>query len=201
MRLFKVTCLSIILLLCLNCKDGTNSTVTSSAVNNTAMLTKLSERVKEKNWEVLSSRSQYNSLMKLIKQINMVDKIKTLDDVTFFAPTNKAINELRDETYSALRAPENQFVAQQFLSYHLVKGSYSYDELVQRLKQNKKPLRLKTIQGAYLSLLLSATGQIKITDQMGTVSEISGPNVETINGVILGINAMLVPQIPEKLKE
>lgn len=152
-------------------------------------------------WEQLDKNPKFNSLTKLINQAGLIETIKNLDGVTLFAPTNKAINSLNEATYNALRAPENLGVLKSFLSYHIVKETYSSYELTQKLKESNNPLRLQTIQNGYIAIRSTEGQALEIVDEMGNTSRISEPDIKAGNGVIHGIEDMLVPQIKQKLKE
>ncbi|SHH59722.1 fasciclin domain-containing protein [Winogradskyella jejuensis] len=143
-------------------------------------------------FEALEQDPNYNSLLKLVNQAQMIDAVKGLSDVTFFAPTNAAINRLPEGTYDNLRLPQNLEKLQNILKYHIVQGETDAATLLATLKDMDTPYRLKTLTGGYISLRL-VEGDIIITDEHGTESKVSEPDIETSNGVIHGIENVLIP--------
>lgn len=145
-------------------------------------------------FDVIESDPNYNSVMKLANIAVMIDTLKTLRDVTLFAPTNAAINRLPDEKYAELKLPQNLNKLQEILKYHIVQGERDIATIVSTLKAKETPLRLKTLQGAYISLTIDANDNILITDENSNTTAIIEPDIEASNGVIHGISHLLIPQ-------
>lgn len=143
-------------------------------------------------FEVLEQDPNYNSLLKLVNQAQMIEAVKGLSDVTFFAPTNAAINRLPEDTYNSLRLPQNLGQLQDILKYHIVEGEIDAATLIATLNDMDTPYRLKTLTGGYISLALE-NNQIIITDEHGTQSKVYEADIETSNGVIHAIDNLLIP--------
>lgn len=144
-------------------------------------------------FESIEQDPNYNSLLKLANQAQIIDDIKDLNDVTFFAPTNAAINKLSDQEYANLRLPQNMNRLQNILRYHIVEGEQDAATLMAAIRDNlDKPYRLQTIQGGYIALTLN-DGDIIITDEGGSTSKVTEPNKEASDGVIHGVENLLLP--------
>ncbi|NNE31204.1 MAG: fasciclin domain-containing protein [Winogradskyella sp.] len=148
-------------------------------------------------FDMLEQDPDYNSLLKLANQAQMMDDFQNLSDVTFFAPTNTAIERLPEDDYNSLRLPSNLDDLRLTLKYHIVKGERDAARLISMIENNDgNPYRLETITGRFISLSLE-DNTIVITDEQGTTAKVSSPDIETSNGVIHGVDRILRPTIRE----
>ena len=116
-----------------------------------------------------------------------------LEETTVFIPTNEAFEKLNDRHLAALKTPDKGKSMTELLKYHMVPEEYEISTLLSTVKLNEGVLRLKTVQGAYLAFSIQ-NDQLMITDEMGTTTEIKLPDIETSNGVVHGIDDLLMLQ-------
>lgn len=194
--------IAVMILITVSCKDNSTKNQDQTPVSNK----ELDELATDATFndvvtifEKLDQNPDYNSLLKLANQANMMGDLQALEDVTFFAPNNDAIKDLSDKEYADLRNPNNREELQNILKYHIVKGERDGAALISSIRANSgKPLRLQTIQGGYIALQLN-NGNITITDENASISTVVAADIETSNGVIHGVNKILNPTLRKKL--
>lgn len=69
---------------------------------------------------VAMSDPQFSTLVKAVKAAGLVDALKTTQDITVFAPTNKAFAKVPKATLAMLMKPENKAKLAALLKYHVV---------------------------------------------------------------------------------
>ncbi|GAB3282229.1 fasciclin domain-containing protein [Larkinella harenae] len=105
---------------------------------------------------------------------------------TVFAPTNEAFDKLPDGTLNGLLEPAAKKKLVKLLSYHVVKGNYSSDQLQDGQK-------LKTVTGG--TLTVGKQGEtITITDEQGNAATVNRADLEATNGTIHSIDTVLMPK-------
>ncbi|MGB3608617.1 MAG: fasciclin domain-containing protein [Psychroserpens sp.] len=149
-------------------------------------------------YEVLEQDPEYNNFLKLVNIADYFDQIKALDNVMVFAPTAAGIDKLTDTEYADLKLPQNMQRLRNVLSYHIVEGEINSASIISTIKASGEPMRLKTIQGANISLNID-DNQLTITDEFTNTYIISDPDQKGSNGVVHGIDGVLVPQPDDKI--
>ena len=71
----------------------------------------------------------HTTLVAAVKAAELVETLKSTGPFTVFAPTNDAFENLPDGTVSNLLKPENKKSLVSVLTYHVLAGNYSYEEL------------------------------------------------------------------------
>ncbi|MFS4446468.1 fasciclin domain-containing protein [Maribacter sp. 2307UL18-2] len=143
---------------------------------------------------VLEGNTDYDTFYKALKSADMIDKLDNLEDVTIFAPTNEAFNRITETKFAHLKTPDGRKEMRQLLQYHIVvKDEYDFENIVSTIKLNENILRLKTLNGGYIALTIE-NNEVYITDEIGFQSKITKPDQEAENGVVHGINAVLLAQ-------
>lgn len=99
---------------------------------------------------------------------------------TVFAPTDAAFAKLPAGTLQNLLKPENKAKLTAILTYHVVPGAVTAEQVT-------KLSEAKTVNGAVLKVSLR-DGKVMIND-----ADVVKPDIETSNGVIHVIDAVLLP--------
>ena len=132
--------------------------------------------------EIAAGNEDFSTLVAAVSAAGLVDTLKSDGPFTVFAPTNAAFAALPEGTVDALLLPENKDQLVSILTYHVVPGAVTSDQLIgQRLS-------VATVQGDEVHV--DATG--------GGVT-VDGANVTTAdiiatNGVIHVIDAVILPE-------
>jgi uncharacterized surface protein with fasciclin (FAS1) repeats len=124
---------------------------------------------------------QFNTLAAALKAAGLVETLKGPGPFTVFAPTDEAFAKLPAGTVDDLLKPENKDKLTAILTYHVVPGKVTSDQVV-------KVNSAKTVQGS----------EMKIKSQDGKVyvdkAQVVKPDIEASNGVIHVIDTVIMPQ-------
>jgi uncharacterized surface protein with fasciclin (FAS1) repeats len=134
----------------------------------------------------------HTTLVAAVKAAGLVDTLEGPGPFTVFAPTNAAFSKLPAGTVSNLLKPENKSTLVSVLTYHVVPGRYSAQQLMDLVKTGGGKAELKTVEGASLTIE-DHGGHLEIIDAKGDKAWVTIPNVFQSNGVIHVINTVLLP--------
>jgi uncharacterized surface protein with fasciclin (FAS1) repeats len=110
-----------------------------------------------------------------------------------FAPTNAAFQKLPAGTVETLLKPENKPALTKVLTYHVVAGRLSSDQLKKQIKAGKGSATLMTVSGESLWAMMHGK-DIVLKDVKGGMSTITQANVFQSNGVIHVVDTVVLPQ-------
>ncbi|MFA6114388.1 MAG: fasciclin domain-containing protein [Sphingomonas sp.] len=113
---------------------------------------------------------------------------------TVFAPTNDAFGRLAAGTVDTLMKPENKATLVKVLSYHVVPGAITLEQLKQQMTAGGGTAKLTTVEGETLTVT-DLNGAIQITDVNGNKSYVEVPDVRQSNGVVHVVNGVLLPKL------
>ncbi|XP_071119590.1 transforming growth factor-beta-induced protein ig-h3-like [Haliotis cracherodii] len=125
-------------------------------------------------------------ILGLLKEAKMMNDLQKASNVTFFVPSNKAIQALPEETVSALRADPAQM--RQLLQYHIVPERVSFNALYNNFLLDTSNSDKKIRINEYSSFPFGTDWQ-----QTAQCSPVSTKNVESCNGVINIIDKVMIP--------
>ena len=126
--------------------------------------------------DLAKATSDLSTLVDLVVQAELVDTLSEAGPYTVFAPTNEAFAELLDDGTS-LSADQVASV----LTYHVVKGIYTEDALVDGLA-------LTTLQGEEL-VFRGIGNRVFANDERIII-----PNILANNGIVHVIKGVLIPE-------
>jgi uncharacterized surface protein with fasciclin (FAS1) repeats len=127
-----------------------------------------------------------------VKAAGLVDTLEGAGPFTVFAPTNEAFARLPAGTVDTLLKPENKGTLTSILTYHVVPGRLTEQDIDAMIKQGGGKATMKTVQGADLTFERGG-GHLWIIDGKGGRAEVTIPNVMQSNGAIHVINKVLLP--------
>jgi len=142
---------------------------------------------------VIETETMLDSYYKLLQAAYLTDKLKGLQNVTVFAPTNEAINDLTEDRRLELMHPTRINDLKHLLNYHVVKNAYDYNALLLTIRQKKNSLKLETLNNRFIAFSAD-DDHIYLTDESGNQSYISQSDLKAENGVVHGITNLLQPQ-------
>jgi hypothetical protein len=125
------------------------------------------------------TNGNFNTLVTAIKAAGLVETLKGEGPFTVFAPTDEAFAKIPAETLNALIADKAALTG--VLTYHVVAGKVMSGDVV-------KLDSAKTVNGQSVA--------IKVVDEKVFVdgAEVTAVDVETSNGVIHVIDAVMLPK-------
>jgi len=138
--------------------------------------------------------ADHTTLVAAVKAANLVDTLQGPAPFTVFAPLNSAFAALPAGTVDTLLKPENKDMLVKVLTYHVVPGRITHDDLKAWIKKGGGMAALKTVAGGTLTAMWNGPSNIVIKDEKGDVADITVYDVLQSNGVIHSIDKVLLPK-------
>ena len=135
----------------------------------------------------------HTTLVAAVKAAGLVDTLKSPGPFTVFAPVNAAFAALPAGTVDTLLKPENKPMLVKVLTYHVVPGRLSADDLGRQIAAGGGRAMLKTASGGTLVVSMSGPN-LMITDDGGSSARITIADVNQSNGVIHVVDKVLLPK-------
>jgi uncharacterized surface protein with fasciclin (FAS1) repeats len=134
----------------------------------------------------------HTTLVAAVKAAGLVDVLQGAGPFTVFAPTNDAFAKLPAGTVETLLKPENKATLTSVLTYHVVPGRLSSNDISKAIKMGKGKAEFKTVQGETLTAMMSGK-DVVLKDSKGNTSKITIMDVNQSNGVIHVIDSVVLP--------
>lgn len=135
----------------------------------------------------------HTTLVAAVKAAGLVETLQGKGPFTVFAPTNEAFAKLPMGTVETLLKPENLKTLQTILTYHVVSGKMNAVDIAKAIKAGNGKATLKTVSGGTLTAWMKGK-KLYITDENGTMSQITIADVNQSNGVIHVIDTVVLPK-------
>ena len=134
----------------------------------------------------------HETLVAAVKAAGLVDTLSSAGPFTVFAPTDRAFEKLPAGTVESLVQPAEKATLTSVLTYHVVPGRLTAQDLLAEVKQGGGRAQLKTVQGGTLTVRQAGKG-LTITDSKGGRSRVTIANVLQSNGVIHVVDSVMMP--------
>jgi uncharacterized surface protein with fasciclin (FAS1) repeats len=134
----------------------------------------------------------HTTLVAAVKAAGLVETLESAGPFTVFAPTNEAFDKLPAGTVDNLVKPENKATLTKILTYHVVAGRLSSEDLMAKVKEGNGKAELTTVQGGKLWVMEKGK-KLYLVDEKGGKSWITIADVNQSNGVIHVVNTVLMP--------
>lgn len=134
----------------------------------------------------------HTTLVAAVKAAGLVDTLSGPGPFTVFAPTNAAFAKLPAGTVDMLLKPQNKAMLTKVLTYHVVPGRITAQQIATMAMTHHGEASLKTVEGESLMFRKSG-GSWWVIDAKGGKARITIPNVMQSNGVIHVVDAVLMP--------
>ena len=134
----------------------------------------------------------HTTLVAAVKAGGLVDTLSGKGPFTVFAPTNAAFAKLPAGTVETLVKPENKATLDKILTYHVVPGRITAQQIAAMAARHGGTATLKTVEGENLRFMKSGNGWV-VVDAKGDRSRITIANVMQSNGVIHVVDKVLMP--------
>jgi uncharacterized surface protein with fasciclin (FAS1) repeats len=128
--------------------------------------------------DVASADTDFSTLVAAIDAAGLVDTLSGEGPYTVFAPTNEAFAALPPGVLDALLLPENKDTLTKILTYHVVDGEVTSDQITDG--------DVPTLEGE--SVTVSTADGVTVNGAMVVAADVAASN-----GVIHVIDAVLVP--------
>jgi len=136
----------------------------------------------------------HTTLVAAVKAAGLVETLSSAGPFTVFAPVNAAFDALPAGTVDTLLKPENKAMLTGILTYHVVAGKMSADDLAAKAKEMGGKVELKTVAGGTITVEPDGNGGWEVVDEKGGKAKITIANVFQSNGVIHVIDKVLLPK-------
>ncbi|MEO8146795.1 MAG: fasciclin domain-containing protein [Bacteroidia bacterium] len=137
----------------------------------------------------------HTTLVAAVKAAGLVETLQGKGPFTVFAPVNNAFEDLPAGTVETLLKPENKGTLTAVLTYHVLAGKYTYNDVAAAIKKGNGKATMKTVQGQELTFMMNGMHNITVTDAAGNSANISTYDVMQSNGVIHVIDKVLMPKM------
>jgi uncharacterized surface protein with fasciclin (FAS1) repeats len=134
----------------------------------------------------------HTTLVAAVKAGGLVDTLQSSGPFTVFAPTNAAFDKLPAGTVDTLLKPENKDMLVKVLTYHVVAGRWSAQDLTDKIKEGNGKAELKTVEGGTLWAWMSGD-KLMLKDEKGGMATVTVSDVYQSNGVIHVVDTVLMP--------
>ena len=136
----------------------------------------------------------HTTLVAAVKAAGLVETLQGAGPFTVFAPVNSAFAALPAGTVDTLLRPENKGQLTGVLTYHVVAGRVTADDLKWWIKKGHGTAELKTVAGGKLWASMNGPNNIILKDENGGWANITIYDVMQSNGVIHAIDKVLLPK-------
>jgi uncharacterized surface protein with fasciclin (FAS1) repeats len=136
--------------------------------------------------------NDHTTLVAAVKAAGLVDTLSGKGPFTVFAPTNEAFAKLPAGTVDTLVKPENKATLTKILTYHVVPGRITAQQIAAMAGKHHGTATLKTVEGENL-MFRKGGGGWWVIDAKGGKARITIPNVMQSNGVIHVVDSVLMP--------
>ena len=136
--------------------------------------------------------NDHTTLVAAVKAAELVGTLQGEGPFTVFAPDNAAFNKLPDGTVETLLKPENIKTLQKVLTYDVLAGKYSAQDIVKAIKKGKGKATFATVNGANLTATLKGKNVV-LMDNAGNTSTVTIADVNQSNGVIHVVDTVVLP--------
>ena len=136
----------------------------------------------------------HTTLVAAVKAAGLVKTLSGPGPFTVFAPVNAAFDALPAGTVATLLKPQNKAKLAGILTYHVVAGRLSAEDIAAKAKSMGGKAMYKTVAGGMITIESDGKDGWQIVDENGGKAHITIANVFQSNGVIHVIDKVLLPK-------
>lgn len=123
---------------------------------------------------------QFDTLVAAVQAAGLVDTLKGDGPFTVFAPLDSAFAGLPHGEVQRLLRPENRHELVDLLTYHVVPGAVTSDQLAGQI------LNVQTVEGS--TVLIDATDGVRVGN-----AQVVQADIRTSNGIIHVVDRVIIP--------
>lgn len=163
-------------------KDGNSKTVGGAAMYATKNIVENAVNSKD-----------HTTLVAAVKAADLVETLQSEGPFTVFAPVNEAFAALPEGTVETLLKPENKVALQGVLTYHVISGNFSANDVIAAIKKGNGMATFTTVAGGKLMAKIT-DGKVQLVDENGRTAFVTIADVAQSNGVIHVIDTVVLPK-------
>jgi uncharacterized surface protein with fasciclin (FAS1) repeats len=141
-----------------------------------------------------SAASNLTTLVSAVKAAGLDTTLAQPGPYTVFAPTNAAFSRLAPGTVDTLLKPANKATLTKVLTYHVVPGTITIDDLKAKAAAGGGKVLLTTVEGEPLTVAVDGQ-MITLIDVHGNKSYVETGDVRQSNGIVHVVNGVVLPKL------
>lgn len=141
---------------------------------------------------VAGTNPVFGTFTAAVKSADLRTTLRGEGPFTVFAPTNAAFTKMDQARMAELMGPDAKADLATVLTYHVLPVRLSMEELTKRIEAANGFAKLTTVAGATLTASQEGPKTV-IADDDGNKAVIANSDVAASNGVIHGVDTVLVP--------
>ena len=138
--------------------------------------------------------ADHTTLVAAVQAAGLVETLSGPGPFTVLAPVNAAFEALPAGTVDTLLKPENKDMLAKILACHVIPAKALAADIAAMVTADGGEHVVDTVGGCKLTLK-AADGKVTVTDENGTVANVTIADVIQSNGVIHVIDAVLTPKM------
>ncbi|WP_426667616.1 fasciclin domain-containing protein [Mucilaginibacter sp. McL0603] len=142
----------------------------------------------------ISSASNFSILANAIQIAGLTDTLNSSNQVTFFAPDNKAFEKLPTGKLDTLLLPAHKTELTNLLLYHAIARKITSKDIERQIKAGNGQATFTTLSGGILTARINENRNIVLTDESDGQSVISLLDIQQSNGILFVIKTVLIPR-------
>jgi uncharacterized surface protein with fasciclin (FAS1) repeats len=143
--------------------------------------------------EALTGSPEHATLANAVKAAGLERTLSGAQPYTLFAPTEAAFQKLPAGAAEGLLAPDQKGKLTAVLTGHIVQGFVTAEDLSRAVDRGKGKAQLATVGGTTLTFARQGDALV-LTDAGGGQARVVSSGQNNSNGVVHGIDAVLMPQ-------
>ncbi len=144
--------------------------------------------------EAATFNPDLSALSKALTAAGLEETLNGAGPFTVFAPTDAAFAAVPEAMTAFLMDPLNKASLAQVLTYHVVPGKLTAEDLYKKIKAGGGTAKLTTVEGQEITFT-EVQGNIKVDGTMGSSGYITQGDLAQSNGVVHVLNGVLIPTI------
>ena len=141
----------------------------------------------------LAGAQDHKTLAAAVKAAGLEKTLSGAQPYTIFAPTEAAFQKLPTGTVDGLLGADQRGQLTALLTGHIVPGTVTAQDLTKAVERGKGKAQIATVGGATLSFAQQGDALV-LTDAKGGQVRVVAADQAASNGVIHGIDGVLMPQ-------
>lgn len=134
----------------------------------------------------------HTTLVAAVKAAGLVETLQGTGPFTVLAPTDDAFAKVPKDALNSLMMPENKAQLTAILTYHVIPGKWSAEQIKKAIKDGEGTYETKTVQGEKLTFWVKGK-KVYVKDAQGNSAKVTIADVNQSNGVIHVIDGVLMP--------
>ncbi|HMO77307.1 MAG TPA: fasciclin domain-containing protein [Sphingopyxis sp.] len=151
----------------------------------------------EDSWTIVqnaASSPEHRIFAQAVTAAGLAETLGGEGPFTVFAPTDAAFAAVPQPMTDYLMNPANQWALEQVLTYHVVPGAVTAEDLYSKIEAGGGSATLTTVEGEALTFT-EVQGNIKVDGTQGSSGYVTRADLDQANGVIHVLNGVLIPTL------